>query len=457
MTKFFVYDNDVRRYRPNPNHPDDNVIDTTEIEETIGHLRKIDIGDAYLDGERSHIALRFRAIPNIEGYPRRDQEHYAYWIIDQEENDLAYENVPKGLKTLFESEGWEYAAQETDRKGSTDITDPKRIIKIWNQSLGLLTPGAEPPQHKTSIIESKASKLRSMSIPSGKFLNIGFSSFDEALELLIEMRDSSLTVVVGDLNKPEQVMSLDPDIIVEYDNNYDCFEKLNSFSKLQLSEVIKKEVINSIDTSLNRIREESDDWRTEIETINLILSCVQKQNRNQNPKEKTQNLSAEQFPSPARNIASDLQKFHKVYDFDKTQNNLKRTLIPSYIYDPQSPYDEVADKLETRLEAIETEIYDAKTADIIDSDEIKPSITYISELLSKDSHEVRNALYDNINEILEQNIYNAVKNDDSNLYQSVVTNPLYLGGIIAVLCVSCFALGIILASVYSVPYLGTLF
>ena len=458
MTKFFIYDNDIRRYRPDPDQTVEDVDDTKEIEENIGYLRKIDIGDAYLDGERDHIALRFRAIPNIEGMPRRNQEHYAYWILDLEGNDDMYEDIPISLKSLFntDNESWEYADQETNSQSVTDVTDPKRIIEVWNRGLGRANTNSEQNQKNKSRIESHASTLRSVQTSKKEFLKIGFPSFDDALELLIEMKDTSLTIVVGDLNKPEEVTDLNPDIVVEYNEEYKYFEQLNSYAEQEFSEIVSQEVINSIDASLNSLREESDGWRAEIETINMILSCIQHQGRNHDPASKTENLTADQFSRPAHSVASDLKKLHKTYNFDKTQNNLTRALIPSFIYNPQSPYDELAEKLENRLETIETEIYDNKTTEIIDVNRIKPSITYISEQLDEESQEVRDSLYDSIVEKIDKNIYSNTKTDSLSIFQLFISRPLYLGGLIFVICIFCFVLGVIVATSYSVPNVSTL-
>jgi len=456
MTKLFVYDNDVRRYRPDPNEPDEDLMDTTEIEDTIGKLRKIDIGDAYLDGEQNHVALRFRAIPNIKGLPTRDQEHFGYWIVDEASAESEYTGIPKGLRTLFESEGWEFPDHNTNDKKDTAVTNPQRLIEIWEQRLGMVDTESEPDQNPTMDIESGANTLRSLEIASGKSLTLGVPSFDDALELLIELRDASVTIVVGDLNRPKEVGNLDPDIILKYDEEYQYFEQLDSYAKQKLSNVVSEQVANSINNSLNRLREESDDWKAEIVTITKILSALQEQGVHQDPKTVARSLSPDDFPKPARGIPADLKKLHQTYDFDRQQHNLKRTYIPSIIYDPQSPYDELASQLENRLEYIETEIYKTETESIVSIDNIQPSITYIADQLGEDKAAVRDELFSNIGEIIKQNMYQSVTKENPNLFKRIRTNPRYLLALVLAVCFISINLGIFLATSFAIPPIWSL-
>lgn len=456
MTNLFVFDNDERRYWPDPNESDDDLRDTSNIEEKIGYLRKIDIGDAYLIGEQNHVALRFRAIPNIKGLPTRDQEHFGYWILDEEAGDSDYTEIPKRLKTLFESEKWEYPDENTEGQKETSVTNPRHLIEIWERQLGMLDTDSVFDENRMMEIESRAETLRSLEVKDGKSLTLGVPSFEEAIELLIEMRDSPLTIVVGDLNRADEVVALDPDIILKYDEEYQYLEQLDSSTEQKLSDVVSDQVTNSITNSLDTVRADSDGWKIEIATINKILSTIQTQGAHHKPVRKARNLDPGDFPKPAQSIASDLKKLHETYEFDRHQNNLKRSFIPTFIYDPQSPYDELADKLENRLEYIETEIYNRETEAIVSADRITTSINYIADQLGADQSEVRDRLFDNSVDRLEENIYGTVKEEDPQLYERIFNDPRYLIPIVMFLNLVWFILGIFVGDIYSISALLSL-
>lgn len=361
--QFYVYDNAARRYFPPPgDKPDSEHPDTSQIEDLVANLRKVDIADVYFDGRRGVLAYRIRARSNLPQYQERNQEHFAVWRTEQEEStEMLFEQAATNIKWLFQRSEWEMPPDPNESRGDY-VTYPQRVVDLAGiRSVSEIA--------RSEVSERLELIVAAITGEHGR-LRIGTPSFDKAQQLLRLLSESNGTVLIGDFNKPDELDRLAPDVVIEYGTEYDWLEAVDSETASILKDVDRsikdekrQEALNRIDEGL-RILHEEYSASTELEALNRLVPAVSKTSHWNHPSDVAAELDLEDLPDPAKTILTDIRLLHDWYDFDRYHDRSVPRGITDRVRGTDSPFEIVAQKLNDRRDTLREDLYESKAAQI---------------------------------------------------------------------------------------------
>lgn len=360
-----MYDNGARRYYPRPDHQaTETLSDTDQIEGLVASLRKVDIGDIYFDGERGILAHRIRARSNLPQYQERNQEHFAVWRTRTDESaSTLFGGAAADIRDLFERPEWAMPPNPEVDDGDY-ITYPRRVME--------LAKDVTLEDTKQSEISERLELIKVAADGSSELLNVGVPSFDHARQLLRLLSDTRGTILVGDLNKPDEIERLDPDVIITYDNDYEWLELLDSdteealeSAKQSLKNKEQQAAMNNINEGLCRLHEEPTyDAEEELAALNRLLPTVTHTNNWRRPPDAAEKIDIETLPDPAQTILTAIRRLHNVYEFGNQQDRSMSQLLIGRRRGTDSPFACVAEELDARRESLRKTLYKRKAEGI---------------------------------------------------------------------------------------------